>query len=68
MAAILPIIAQLLPLLPSLTTGVGQLIGFIGSIRAAAQQSGEWTPELEKAFVDALIARNTDPAWRPDAK
>lgn len=68
MPAIIAIIAQLIPLIPSLTVGVESLIAFIASIRTAAQQSGEWTPELEKAFLDALLARSTSPAWRPDPK
>lgn len=69
MAAILALLPQLIALIPSITTGVGSVIKFVGQVRAAAQQSGEWTPELEKQFVDALIAKGSnDAAWKTDAE
>jgi hypothetical protein len=55
MAAILPIILQLLTLMPSLMKLAGDL-----------KQSGELTPEQEKALDDALAAAKTAPAWQPD--
>jgi hypothetical protein len=55
MAAILPIILQLLALMPSLVKLAGDL-----------KQSGELTPEQEKALDDALAAAKTAPAWQPE--
>jgi hypothetical protein len=60
-------LAQLLiPLIPTIASGVEHLIAFIGSVRAAAQQTGEWTPAMEEAFRAALLATKTDPAYQPD--
>lgn len=67
MAAILVLLPQLIALIPTLSVGVANLISFIASVRSAAQQSGEWTPELEKQFVDTLIARGSTDAWKTDA-
>jgi hypothetical protein len=66
MPASLAIIAQILPLLPTIAGDVSALIKWIASIRAAATQSAQWTPELEAAFVNSLIALASDPAWQPD--
>lgn len=68
MAAILALLPGLINLIPTVTTGLSSLIAFIGAIRSAAQQSGEWTPELEKAFLDALIAKGSTNAWKTDAE
>ena len=68
MAAILALLPGLIALIPTITTGIGQLIAFIAAIRTAAQQSGEWTPALETAFVDALIAKGSTDAWKTDAE
>lgn len=66
MAAILALLPGILSMLPTITTGVEKLVALIGSIRGAAQQSGEWTPDLESAFLNALLATKTDPAYQPD--
>lgn len=68
MAAALLLIPQLIALIPTISTGVGSLISFISSIRSAAQQSGEWTPEMEKSFVDTVIAKASSDAWKTDAQ
>lgn len=68
MTAAIAIIAQILPLLPTIGGDISALIKWISSIRTAAQQSGEWTPELEKAFIDNLILRATAPQWMTDAQ
>lgn len=66
MTAIIALIPTLIGLIPSAMSAAQAIIAFIASIRKTAQQTGEWTPELEKQFLDALIARTTDPAWIPD--
>lgn len=42
------------------------LIEWITKIRPVAQQSGEWTPEMQKQFEDLLEATKLDPKWQPD--
>lgn len=66
MAATLLIVNGLLPLLPSITTGAAELWKFITTVRTAAQQSNEWTPALETAYQQALLATANDPAYQPD--
>lgn len=68
MAAILVLLPQLIALIPLINTGVGKLISFIAAIRTAAQQSAQWTPELEAAFVNAIIAKASTDAWKTDAQ
>jgi hypothetical protein len=52
-------------LLPSITTGVEQLIAYIHQVRTVTQQTGEWTPDLEAKFRASLIACGKDPAYQP---
>ncbi|MGB7767439.1 MAG: hypothetical protein WBN22_01100 [Verrucomicrobiia bacterium] len=60
-------IAQIIiPLLPTLGGDVVSLIDWINSIRSAAQQTGEWTPAMDQAFHQALVAAGQTPAWTPD--
>jgi hypothetical protein len=67
--AILALLPQLIALIPTISTGVGSLISFIASVRTAAQQTSEWTPALEAAFVNAVIAKaSSDNAWKTDAQ
>lgn len=54
-------------LLPTITTGITHLIEFVKSVRTAAQQTAAWTPEMESAFLAALKATTTDPAYQPDS-
>lgn len=68
MAAILLLLPQLIALIPTVATGVGALINFIAQVRTAAQQSGEWTPALETAFVNAVIVKASTDAWKTDAQ
>ncbi len=67
MPAILALLPPLIAEIPAMTSGAAAVIKFISGIRSAAQQSSEWTPELETAFVNALIAKGSSPAWQPDA-
>jgi hypothetical protein len=68
MAAILPLLPGLIALIPTITTGLSSLIAFIASIRTAAKQTSEWTPELEALFVNALIAKASTDAWKTDSE
>lgn len=61
------LIQVFIALLPLVQTGVMELIAFINTLRAAAQQTGEWTPEQEAAYRAALFAKTNDPAYKPDA-
>lgn len=66
MGAVLALLPQLMALIPSITVGVQHIILWVQSIRSAAQQSGEWTPELENQFIAMLVSTTTNPAWMPD--
>jgi hypothetical protein len=66
MLAILPIIAQLLPIIAQLPGDISALFAWIASVRQAAQQSGEWTPELEAAFLANLQLLAKAPEQQPD--
>ena len=68
MAAILALLPQLIALIPLISTGVGELIAFISKIRSAAQQTSQWTPELEAAFINAVLAKGSTDAWKTDAQ
>lgn len=65
MTAILALLPQLLPLLPTMGAAAGDFIAWVRAIRLAAQQTGEWTPELEAQFLEGIESRSNDPAWRP---
>lgn len=58
--------ATALQYLPMVITDVQKLWAWIASVRAANQQSEEWTPDIEAAFQKALLARTTAPAYQPD--
>jgi len=66
MTAALALIPQVVALIPTVKVGVQHLIEWVREIRTAAQQSGEWTPDLEMQFQAALTARVSDPAYQPD--
>lgn len=63
-ALVLPILAAL----PQVMTGAQHLIAFLREARAAGQQTGEWTPEMDAQFEAELARRAHDPAWQPDRK
>lgn len=63
--AALPTVFQLISLG---VVGVQHLIAWVESIRSAAQQTGEWTKELNDAYIAALLATRQDPAWQQDPK
>lgn len=66
--ALLALLPQIIALIPTITSGVSNLVKFISDIRAAASQTSEWTPDLEKQFMDALIARASSEAWKTDSE
>ena len=68
MTAILALLPTLIGLIPTITTGLSVVIKFIADVRTAAQQTSQWTPELEKQFVDALILKGSSDAWKTDAE
>ena len=65
MTAFLALFAQYLPSLIQLG---GAAIDYVTKIRAALQQTGEWTPELETAFVNGLISSFNLFAFLTDAE
>lgn len=66
MVAALAIVQSLLGFMPLITTGAEHLWDFIHHVRAAAQQSGEWTPELEAAYRVRLAEKADRPESQPD--
>lgn len=62
-AVILQFALQLLPLVE---TGVPQFIAWLHTLRIAAQQAGEWTQAQDDAFLAAIKAKESDPAYQPD--
>lgn len=53
-----------LGLLPSVTTGVSELIAWINSLKSALQQSGEWTDIMDLQYRQTLYAKTNDPAYQ----
>jgi hypothetical protein len=53
----------LIPMLPTIGTGAEHVIAFISSVRSAAKQTGEWTPEMEANFRGSLLVLGKDPAF-----
>ena len=62
--ALLPVVLQYLP---TVETGAEHLWAWVEGVRSAAQQSAEWTPEMESQYRTALIASGKDPAYQPDS-
>ena len=61
------IVALILANLPEIIK-LGQAgYNLIVAARAAMQQSGEWTADMELAFQSKLAAEAIDPAWLPDS-
>lgn len=68
MSAALALIPQLIALIPLVESGASELIGFISKVRVAAQQTGEWTPAMETAFLESLLKMGQGRAWMTDAQ
>lgn len=60
------IIQLALAALPLIQVGVPQFIAWIESLKSSAEQSGEWTPELQAAYRATLFAKTGDPAYQLD--
>jgi hypothetical protein len=56
-----------LELLPKVTVGVTQFVGWLNTLRAAANQTGEWTEEMQQAWRAGLLAQGLTPEEIPDA-
>ena len=61
------LIALVLANLPTIIQAGQAGFKFIQSVRAAAQQAGEWTDAQEAEFQAKLAAQALDPAWQLDA-
>jgi hypothetical protein len=68
MTVALALLPEVLKALPTVETGAEHLWSWVMSLRTAAQQSGEWTDEMENNFRAALQACGKDPAYQPDSK
>lgn len=68
MTAILAALPALYPLVREGIGDIASLVKYIGSIRSAAQQSGEWTDEQEAQFLAELEATSGDADYQPDHK
>lgn len=66
MEAALLALPVILELISKLTPGFMHLLNWVVQVRALARQSAAWTPELEEAFIQSLIATKTNPAYQPD--
>jgi hypothetical protein len=63
--ALLPVI---LANMPAIVSVVQSTVKWILTLRAAAQQTQEWTPQAEAAFQYWLVSTQVDPAWLTDAE
>lgn len=54
--------------LPQITVGVEHLFGFVSSVRTAAQQTSEWSDEMEAAYQKRLLAKADLPQSQPDPR
>jgi hypothetical protein len=66
MTAALALLPIVLKYLPTVESGAEHLWAWVMSIRTAAQQSAEWTDEMENQFRATLQACGKDPAYQPD--
>lgn len=66
--AIIASLPAILDLISKMAPGFAHLINYVSTVRTVLKQSEEWTPELESAFVESLLATKTDPAYRLDPK
>jgi hypothetical protein len=61
-------LALILPYLPQMISAGEKLWSLVSTVRSAAQQSGEWTPDHEAQFQAGLVAMGQAPESLPDAK
>lgn len=68
MPALLLLLPQILAAIPVTMSAITATIKWVESIKAAAQQSGEWTPEADTAYRNWIVSTLTDPKWLTDAE
>lgn len=66
MTAALALLPAVLQYLPMITTGAEHLWTWVQGIRTAAQQSAEWTDDMETQYRAALIASGKNQEQQPD--
>lgn len=66
MTAALALLPSVLEAIPQVETGVEHLIAWVESVRSAAKQSAEWTPQMQASFDAALLARANNAEQQPD--
>lgn len=64
----MPLVLTIISALPQITVGVEHLMSWIREMRSAGQRTGEWTPAMETQFLDALLSRRYDAAYKEDSK
>jgi hypothetical protein len=62
------LIALILANLPAILQAGSAILGFVTQVRAAAVQTGQWTPAMEAAFNAAVAAANNSPEWQTDSQ
>nr|WP_294577600.1 hypothetical protein [uncultured Rhodopila sp.] len=65
MSAAISLALAILPQIPGLVGDVEAIWSSIFGIRAAAQQSNDWTADAEAAFQAALVVDGKSPDWQP---
>jgi hypothetical protein len=68
MGAAIALLPELYPLIKEGIGDVGHLINYVRSLRSAAQQSGDWTPEAEAQFLAEEIGHAGEHAYKTDAE
>jgi hypothetical protein len=61
-------LALILANLPGIIQAGSAVIGFVTQVRAAASQTGQWTPAMEAQFNAMVAAANAAPEWQTDAQ
>lgn len=61
-------LALILANLPAIIQAGSAVIGFVAQVRAAAVQTGQWTPAMEAQFNAMVAAANSAPEWQTDAQ
>jgi hypothetical protein len=59
-------VQTILPLLPTIGGDVEKVIAWIEDVKSAAQQTGQWTPAIDAAYVAALLATRQNQDYQPD--
>lgn len=68
LTALIALMPQIIAGVKEVGIGIQYAIQWIMGIRAAAQQTKEWTPELDEAFIQLLFTQATSPEQKTDAQ